>query len=107
MRAAIRPHSPWVARSAAWSTFGLRGQNTQRPNAARATGRKVIITSRVQAMPIAATGPRLWFDRSSEKLRQSSPTMTVAAEARIAGADSRQALIMASKRFGYSCNSSR
>ena len=65
------------------------------------------MTSRVLAIPIAATGPRLWLERSWEKLRQSSPTMTVSAEAKIAGADSFHALIIASKRFGYSCSSSR
>jgi len=74
----------------------LRGQNTHLPAAASATGRNVIITSSVQAIPIAATGPRLWFERSWEKLRQSSPMITVAAEAKMAGADSRHALIMAS-----------
>ena len=80
--------------------MGRRGQNTQRPAAASSTGSTVIITVNVQAMPIADTGPRLLFEFSSENVRHSNPTMTVAAEARMAGADSFQARIIASKRFG-------
>ena len=51
-------------------------------------------------MPIAATGPRLLFEFSSEKLRHSRPRMTVAA-----GGDDRrrrcrfQAVIIASNRL--------
>ena len=92
---------PVVPGSAAGvAKVGRRGQNTQRPVTASSTGSTVIITSRVQAMPMAATGPRLLFEFSSEKLRQSNPMITVTPEAKIAGADSFQALIIASNRFG-------
>ena len=77
---------------------GRRGQNTQRPARANATGRKVSMTINVQAMPMADTGPRLLFEFSSEKVRQSRPMITVTPEARMAGADCRQALIIASER---------
>src|SRR6478735_2593287 len=98
--AAILPHRPCVVRSAASSTFGFRGQNTHRPAADNATGRNVIITRYVHAMPIAATGPRLLLEFSSENIRHSRPRMTVTADAVMVGADSFHALIMASNRLG-------
>src|SRR2546423_10104295 len=95
----MRPQIPAVPGSGAGcAVVGLRGQNTQRPLAASATGRNVIITSSVQAIPMADTGPRLLLEFSSEKLRHSSPMMTVAPEAKMAEADSFHALIIASER---------
>src|ERR1700712_1792175 len=99
MNRAIRPQIPAVPGvGAGVAVVGRRGQNTQRPARANATGRNDIITISVQPMPIAATGPRLLLELSSEKLRQSRPMITVAPEAKMAGADSFQALIMASDR---------
>src|SRR3954470_10136972 len=99
MNREIRPQIPAVPGSAAGAAgVGRRGQKTQRPAAPRATGRNVIITVSVQAMPIADTGPRLLLEFSSEKVRQSRPMITVAPDAKIACADSFHALIIASER---------
>src|ERR1700712_6141382 len=108
MKRAIRPQMPAVPGvGAGGAVVGRRGQNTHRPARASETGRNDIITTRVQPMPIAATGPRLLLEFSSEKLRHSNPMMTVAPDAKMAGADSFQALIMASDRCSKLCNSSR
>jgi len=56
------------------------------------------MTRRVQAIPMAATGPRLLLEFSSEKPRHSTPMITVVPEAKIADADSFHALIIASEQ---------
>jgi len=100
MNRATAPQMPVVPGVAAGvEVDGRRGQNTQRPVTASSTGSTVIITSSVQPIPIAATGPRLLLEFNSEKLRQSSPMITVIPEAKIAGADSFHALIIASNRL--------
>src|SRR4051812_14848792 len=104
MNRAIRPQIPAVPGvGAGVDVVGRLGQNTQRPARARETGRNDIITISVQAMPMAATGPRLLLELSSEKLRHNRPMMTVAPDAKIAEADSFQALIIASDRCSKLC----
>ena len=96
----MRPHMPFspgragvVDRGSTWPEHPSAGQRQS------ATGRNDIITSSVQAIPMADTGPRLLLELSSEKLRHSRPMITVAPDAKIAGADSFHALIIASKRL--------
>ena len=99
MAAARRPHRPWVAMSVSWSTRGRLGQKIHRPKHTKIAGSTTSMISAVHAMPMAHTGPSVAVDLRSATVRQSSPRITVIADAPIGGAAPFQAAIMASMRL--------
>ena len=64
---------------------GMNGQNTQRPQMTSSAGSRVTITTNVTATATALAGPRPAVELSSANIRQSRPTTTVEALAKIAG----------------------
>jgi hypothetical protein len=77
---------------------GRIGQKIQRPKITSNAGSSVTITRNVTPTPIAVTGPRPAVELISANNRQSMPTATVAALARIAGAARCSAKAIASWR---------
>ena len=81
-----------VPDSARW---GRTGQNAERPRSARTAGRNVIDARNDATMPIAATGPRLRLELRSENSRQSTPRITVPADAATGSIVARHATLIA------------
>jgi len=78
---------------------GIFGQNTARerlPAISRSAGKSVRAARYADAIPIAATGPRLAFDERSERSKHITPAMTVPALALIGAREARHAARMAS-----------
>ena len=86
---------------------GRFGQNTHLPTITSSAGSRVTITRKVTATPIALTGPRPAVEFRSASERQSMPSTTVAALARIAGVARCSANAMASCRSSWRRSSSR
>ena len=106
IRRPTRPHTPPEAGSGE-PNDGRRGQNIHRPKITRSAGSRVIMASRLTAMPIAATGPSPEMSAESAASRQSMPAMTVPALATIAGPARRRATAIASCRSSCRRSSSR
>ena len=86
---------------------GRLGQKIHRPQMTRRAGSSVTITRNVMPMATALTGPSPAVELSSAKDRQSMPTATVAALARMAGAARCSAKAIASWRSSWRRSSSR
>ncbi|GAB3846892.1 hypothetical protein GCM10027610_065780 [Dactylosporangium cerinum] len=86
---------------------GTNGQKTHRPSSTSSAGSSVVITARDTMMPLAAIGPKPRMSFICAASRHSTPIVTVAAEARIAGNDLRTATAIAAVRSSWRCSSSR
>jgi hypothetical protein len=89
------------------TNFGRNGQNAVRPNSTSSAGNAVNAASRAKKMPTAATGPRPRFEFSPDSSRQSTPRMTVAADATIGSTAARSATRMASHGMRWVISASR
>ena len=86
---------------------GTNGQKIQRPHSTSTAGSSVVIVTSATTMPTAPTGPSPRVDGSCAASRQSRPTVTVAAEAKIAGNERRSATAIAACRSWCRRSSSR
>ncbi len=86
---------------------GLAGQYAARPHSTSTAGRKVIVLSTAQTMPIAPTGPSARLFVRSLSSSASSPSATVAALATMAPKERRRAARAAVVRSPWTASSSR
>src|SRR5699024_4008816 len=61
--------------------FGVTGQNAARPHKNSSAGNRVNAATHAKKMPVAAIGPKDWFELRSETNKHSSAMATVAADA--------------------------
>jgi hypothetical protein len=85
----------------------MNGQKIHLPRIASSAGISVVMTANATTMPAAATGPSPRTSFIWPASRHNSPTVTVAADARTAGIDRRQATAMATCRLAWRRSSSR
>jgi hypothetical protein len=74
----------------------MKGQNARRPKIASSAGRRVHITTIARPMPIAPMSARPEVPFTSARPRHSRPSITVAADATMAGPAVRIAVATAS-----------
>ncbi len=107
---ASRAQTPWSAATSAAvdsAKRGTNGQNSHRPHTTSSAGRSVSIATSAVAMPIAPTGPSPRVEFMSAASRHMRLIATVAPDARMAGAEARSAIHMASCRSAWRRSSSR
>ena len=111
MRRATFGQTPRRATTSSASTwapnFGRTGQNAARPAQSMSAGSSVSAVSTAKTMPIAETGPRIWFEPSSLSNSSSRPAITVPPDATIGSHAPRNADHVASHLRSCVCSASR
>src|SRR5699024_9740441 len=86
--------------------FGVRGQTAARPRKNSSAGNRVNAATHAKKMPVAAIGPKDWFELRSETNKHSSAMATVAADAVMAPKEAFHEAFKESATDSVCCNSS-